>query len=100
MPPTGWLDEGLPTWTAVDAVTAPLAAALRDATGNHPVWSRLTRSEREVAHLAAGGASNNEIAAQLFVSRRTVESHLQRIYRKLDVRSRSQLGALVGSRSL
>lgn len=93
-PPTGWIEAGVPTAVAIDAITAPLAAGLLDAATSHPVWSRLTRSEREIAQHAAAGASNNEIAALLFVSRRTVESHLQRVYRKLDVRSRSQLAAL------
>ncbi|MEO6571703.1 MAG: LuxR C-terminal-related transcriptional regulator [Ilumatobacteraceae bacterium] len=59
------------------------------------MWSQLTRSEREVAQLATTGRSNNEIADELFISRRTVESHLQRIHRKLDVRSRTQLANLL-----
>jgi DNA-binding NarL/FixJ family response regulator len=55
----------------------------------------LTRREAEVAALAAGGFSDREIAARLFVSVRTVESHLARVYRKLGVGSRTQLaGAL------
>ena len=40
----------------------------------------MTRREREVAGLAASGESNKEIAARLFLSARTVENHLQRIY--------------------
>ena len=51
----------------------------------------LTESERRIAALAAGGRSNREIAAELFVSVRTVESNLTRAYRKLGVRSRTQL---------
>jgi DNA-binding CsgD family transcriptional regulator/exonuclease VII small subunit len=58
----------------------------------------LTASERSVADLAAAGRSNREIADQLVVSVRTVESHLASAYRKLGVRSRVQLaGALAGS---
>jgi DNA-binding CsgD family transcriptional regulator len=52
----------------------------------------LTGSERAVAQLAASGASNREIAAELYVSEKTVEAVLTRVYRKLGVRSRTQLG--------
>ena len=51
----------------------------------------LTESERRIAELAAEGRPNREIAALLFVSERTVESNLTRAYRKLGVRSRTQL---------
>jgi DNA-binding CsgD family transcriptional regulator/tetratricopeptide (TPR) repeat protein len=51
----------------------------------------LTAAERSVVTLAAGGCSNKEIAAQLFVSVYTVEAHLSHAYAKLGVRSRSQL---------
>jgi len=51
----------------------------------------LTASERVVAELAAAGRSNREIAAELVVSVRTVESQPSAAYRKLDVRSRAQL---------
>jgi DNA-binding CsgD family transcriptional regulator len=52
---------------------------------------QLTRREREVAGLAASGASSRQIAAGLCVSSRTVENHLQRIYAKLGVTSRDEL---------
>lgn len=90
-PPAGWLDAGLPTPTAVEAIAGVLSARTTAPPGANPIWSQLTKTEREVARLAADGASNNTIATSLFVSRRTVESHLQRIYRKLDVHSRTQL---------
>jgi DNA-binding CsgD family transcriptional regulator len=51
----------------------------------------LTASERRVARLAAQGKSNPEIAQHLYVSRKTIESHLGAIYRKLDINSREQL---------
>jgi DNA-binding CsgD family transcriptional regulator/tetratricopeptide (TPR) repeat protein len=51
----------------------------------------LTAAERVVAELAASGRSNREIAAELVVSIRTVESQLSAVYRKLDIRSRSGL---------
>jgi DNA-binding CsgD family transcriptional regulator len=51
----------------------------------------LTPTERSVAELVATGKSNKEVAAQLFVTPRTVEGHLTRIYAKLGVRSRAEL---------
>ena len=46
-----------------------------------------------MAELAAGGATNKEIAGALFLSVKTVEANLSRIYRKLDVRSRIELSS-------
>ncbi|HEV2786183.1 MAG TPA: helix-turn-helix transcriptional regulator, partial [Solirubrobacteraceae bacterium] len=51
----------------------------------------LTPSERRVAGMAAEGMSNREIAQALFVTPRTVEMHLSNAFRKLDIRSRTQL---------
>jgi DNA-binding CsgD family transcriptional regulator len=51
----------------------------------------LTAAERRVAALVADGRTNKEVAAQLFTTVATVESHLTRIYRKLGVRSRTEL---------
>jgi DNA-binding CsgD family transcriptional regulator len=55
----------------------------------------LTASERRVAQMAADDLSNKEIAQALFVTVKTVEQHLGRVYRKLEIKSRKQLpGAL------
>jgi DNA-binding CsgD family transcriptional regulator len=63
-------------------------------TGVHrTVGGELSAAERRVADLAASGATNKEIAAALFMSAKTVEAHLSRIYRKLDVRSRTELAS-------
>jgi DNA-binding CsgD family transcriptional regulator/tetratricopeptide (TPR) repeat protein len=56
---------------------------------------RLTRREREVAALAASGASSREIADRLFVSERTVENHLQHAYEKLGISGRNELKAVL-----
>jgi DNA-binding NarL/FixJ family response regulator len=49
-----------------------------------------------VAELAANGLTNREVAAQLFMSPKTVEANISRIYRKLGINSRAQLGARLG----
>ena len=54
---------------------------------------RLTPQELSVARLVASGLSNREVASELVLSVRTVESHLTRIYSKLGVSSRAQLAA-------
>jgi ATP/maltotriose-dependent transcriptional regulator MalT len=55
----------------------------------------LSRRELEVARLVAGGKTNREIAAELFLSNRTVESHLSRVFAKLGVSSRAAVGAVL-----
>ncbi len=56
----------------------------------------LTAQERQIAELVAGGASNKAVAAQLYLSPKTIEAHLSRAYRKLGVSSRTQLAAPLG----
>jgi predicted ATPase/DNA-binding CsgD family transcriptional regulator len=58
-------------------------------------WQLLTAREREVAELVASGLTNKEIAARLFVSKRTVDAHLEHILAKLSYVSRVQIAALV-----
>jgi DNA-binding CsgD family transcriptional regulator/tetratricopeptide (TPR) repeat protein len=65
-------------------------------TGDVPdVLIPLTDAERRVAMAVSRGISNREVAGELFVSIKTVDSHLQRIYPKLGIRSRAELAALV-----
>jgi DNA-binding NarL/FixJ family response regulator len=55
----------------------------------------LSAREREVATLVASGMRNRDVATALFVSEKTVESHLARIYDKLGVRSRAALATII-----
>ena len=61
--------------------------------GRPPTPLELTPTEVEVARLVADGHTNREVADALFMSPGTVQANLKRIYRKLDVRSRTELAA-------
>jgi DNA-binding CsgD family transcriptional regulator len=71
----------------------------RDRIGVRRAPTELTVSEERVAALAASGLTNREIAGKLFMSRRTVEANLARAYRKLGIRSRAELGAVMATRT-
>ena len=61
--------------------------------------SGITAAEARVAELVAAGRTNREVAGELFMSPKTVEAHLSRIYRKLGVRSRTELAQKLTPRS-
>jgi DNA-binding CsgD family transcriptional regulator len=67
------------------------ATGLRPRTTDRAGADSLTPSERRVVDLAAAGGTNREIAQTLFVTEKTVETHLGRAFRKLNISSRRQL---------
>lgn len=58
-------------------------------------WAALTDTERKVAGLVAEGFSNSDIAAQMFLSRRTIQSHVSNTLAKLGLRSRREIAAVM-----
>ena len=89
-----------PALVALRGVGSPIAARAElelTAAGQHPPAPRpaaqLTRREASVAELVAKGLTNREVAAELFLSVKTVEFHLGRIYAKLGIRSRGGIAA-------
>jgi DNA-binding NarL/FixJ family response regulator len=68
-----------------DALAYALGAAVRQP---DPV---LSSRETEIAELIAAGLTNREIGQRLYISERTVDGHVQRIFKKLDVRSRAEV---------
>jgi len=70
------------------AVEAVLAAAGHSTSARRPQRAGLSHREIEVLRLVAAGCSNPEIADRLYISRRTAEHHVQRIYTKIGVSTR------------
>jgi DNA-binding CsgD family transcriptional regulator len=81
---------GIPLWAARIRAELARCAVVARGTGD------LTPAERRVAELAASGLTNRDVAAALFISPKTVEANLSRIYRKLGIHTRAELGRQMG----
>jgi DNA-binding CsgD family transcriptional regulator len=94
----GLLTEAHREFTAFGARAWAAQAAAELARVNlRPTASgELTETERRVAELTAAGLTNREVAQRLFLSVKTVEANLARVYRKLAITSRAELGARMG----
>jgi DNA-binding CsgD family transcriptional regulator len=82
---------GAHSWAAITA------GELRRTGGGRGGRGQLTATERQICELAVAGLRNSEIAARLFLSGKTVEANLSRAYRKLGVRSRTELAGHLAS---
>ena len=82
-------DLGAPLWAQRTRVELDHLGIRRS-----PEISGLTATERSVADLVGTGLTNAQVAAQLFMSQRTVEAHLSRVFRKLGVRSRTEMSRI------
>jgi DNA-binding CsgD family transcriptional regulator len=94
------LEEALAVFEGIGAALWAERARgeLRRISGRAPATGALTPAEERVAALVATGKTNREVAAALFVSERTVEGHLSRIFGKLGVRHRTELARALASR--
>jgi DNA-binding CsgD family transcriptional regulator len=70
------------------------AAGVGRGRGGDRGWEALTPTELKITALVAAGNANPDIAAELFLSRRTVEGHISHILTKLDARSRVDIARL------
>jgi DNA-binding CsgD family transcriptional regulator len=81
-----WVRQARRLLGPADGSSAPAAEALP-----------LTKQERQVAAIVGRGATNREAAEQLFLSPKTIDFHLRNIYRKLQVRSRTELAVHIAA---
>ena len=95
------LDEATAIFAELGAVAwAARARSESERLGRRrPATEGLTPTETQVAHLAAAGLTNREAAERLSVSPKTIEAHLARIYAKLAIRSRAELGRVMATRT-
>ena len=91
--PAPWVRDDQLTPIAVAEIAALLAPT--DGQSGAGPLGLLTPAERTVADKVAEGLTSRQIAADLFLSPRTVDTHLSRIYRKLDINTRARLATLV-----
>ena len=79
-----------------DALAAACQGAATPGLASIDALVPLSNREREIATLASQGLASREIAERLFLSVRTVDNHLQRVYSKLGLTGREQLASALG----
>jgi DNA-binding CsgD family transcriptional regulator len=91
--------RALATQAGARTIVAEADRLLATIAGGRPEapWSPLTARELEVARLVAAGSTNREIAAALFVSPKTVSSHIEHILTKLGAARRTEIAAWVAA---
>lgn len=82
---------GANPWTERAAYELAATGSISPSKPRAALLDALTPQELQIARLVADGRNNAEVAAAMFLSRKTVETHLTRVYRKLSVRSRTEL---------
>lgn len=88
------LGEEAAATTILDGVPQQRGPAPQPAPGRERTL--LSPAEQRVAELVVRGSSSLEVAEKLFLSKRTVDTHLGRIYRKLGIHSRRELAGAIG----
>jgi DNA-binding CsgD family transcriptional regulator len=89
-----FVESGADAWA--ERARAELAASVETTRkGDSAIQDELTPQERQVALLVARGGTNREAAAELFLSTKTIEFHLRNAFRKLGVRTRTELACLL-----
>ncbi|MEV6814566.1 LuxR C-terminal-related transcriptional regulator [Micromonospora sp. NPDC051296] len=86
---------GAHVW-AEQATTELRAAGESVGAPDRPAEQLLTGQQLRIAHLVASGATNREVATQMFLSTRTVDHHLRNIFHRLGIRSRTELARVLG----
>jgi DNA-binding NarL/FixJ family response regulator len=94
----GTLTEALASFEELGAAlwVATVRAELARIGGRSPGGWELTPTEQRVAELVGDGLTNREVAARLHLTQKTIEFHLRNVFRKLGVRSRTELARSPG----
>ncbi len=88
-----WIEQAVRTLAWLDGTSPDMPTVAKEPSA---ALAALTATEARIAAMVREGASNREIATRMFLSVKTVEATLTRIYRKLGVRSRTQLSSRLG----
>ena len=94
-----WIDKELPAAEAFEEIAQDQADDLSDAREDSGAIKTLTRREMEILRLVAEGLTNEEIGKKIFISEKTVKTHLTNIFDKLKVNNRFKAALLIMGRS-